>query len=103
MTGYLVDFEQLEWTSPLPSVRHKVQRVGGNILRLVEYSPTMVAHWSEGGHLGSILAGRVEIKFAGETLEFAAGDGVAIPSGVENRHHARLPTEVVRALFIEEL
>lgn len=65
MTGYLVDFEQLEWTSPLPGVRHKVRRVGGNILRLVEYSPTMVAHWCEGGHLGSILAGRLEVDSQG--------------------------------------
>ena len=103
MTGCLVDFGQLEWTSPLPGVRHKVQRVGGNILRLVEYSPTMEPHWCEGGHLGSILAGRLEVEFAGEALEFAAWDGVAIPSGVENRHRARAPTEVVRALFIEEL
>src|SRR5512135_502119 len=54
------------------------------------------------GRASRIHSGRAAgSRFAEETLEFTAGDGVAIPSGFENRHYARLPTEIVRALFIE--
>jgi uncharacterized cupin superfamily protein len=102
MTGRRIAFDALEWTSPLPGVRHKVQSVGKKVLRLVEYSSTMQRHWCERGHLGYILEGRFEIEFVEEVLVFTAGDGVAIPRGSGHRHRARALTRTVRALFIED-
>jgi mannose-6-phosphate isomerase-like protein (cupin superfamily) len=102
MTARRIAFAELEWAKPLPGVRHKVQNIGEKVLRLVEYSSAMEPHWCERGHLGYILEGRFEIEFAKETLVFEAGDGVAIPSGAESRHRARVLTNIVRAVFVED-
>ena len=63
MTSRKVDFEQLEWDSPMPGVRHKVMVRGGQKLRLVEYSRRMEPHWCSVGHFGQILSGDFEITF----------------------------------------
>jgi mannose-6-phosphate isomerase-like protein (cupin superfamily) len=102
MTGHRIAFAELEWTSPFPGVRHKVQNVGARVLRFVEYSSAMKPHWCDRGHLGDILEGRFEIEFAEGTWVFDAGDGVAIPSGARSRHRARVLTDVVRAVFVED-
>ena len=55
MTGRCIGFDELEWNSPLPGVRHKIQSDGKKVLRLVEYSSTMEPHWCERGQLGYLL------------------------------------------------
>ena len=102
MTDHRIVFSKLDWTIPLPGVRHKIQQIGTQILRLVEYSSEMKPHWCERGHVGYILEGRFEIELADETLVFAAGDGVYIPGGRSHRHRARVLTSIVRALFVED-
>jgi quercetin dioxygenase-like cupin family protein len=103
MNHYRVVFANIDWESPIPGVRHKIV-VDGNVkLRLVEYTPEMAPHWCSVGHLGQILKGRFEIKFDGGTRVFEAGDGVMIPSGKEHRHKARVLSDVVRAIFVEEV
>jgi hypothetical protein len=102
MTMRRINFEELPWESPAPGIRHKVAVRGGRRLRLVEYSMEMPPHWCERGHLGLILDGRFEIRFDDETVVFAKGDGVFIPSGAGDRHNARVLTETVTALFVEE-
>lgn len=103
MESYLVDFQTLPWQSPMAGVRFKAVVRGGRRLRLVEYTPEMPAHWCDKGHIGCILDGRFEIQFDRGTLVFSAGDGVFIESGPEHRHMARALTEVVRAIFVEEV
>ena len=101
MSDYRIDFDSLEWSSPMAGVRHKIIRQAGRALRLVEYDRSMAPHWCEKGHAGCILDGRFEIEFTNETVVFVAGDGVLIPTGPAHRHRARALSDVVRALFIE--
>ena len=101
MSSYRIDFDALEWESPMPGVRHKVVVVGDVKLRLVEYTVRMEPHWCTVGHTGQILAGTFEIEFADGVCMFEPGDGVLIPSGDEHRHMARAVSQVVRALFVE--
>jgi quercetin dioxygenase-like cupin family protein len=98
-----VDFDILEWESPLPGVRQKVFREGDRRVRMVEYSPDMPPHWCEGGHHGYILKGRLEVEFDSGTEVFEAGDGVFIPDGPQHRHRARVLTDTVRVLFVEDI
>jgi quercetin dioxygenase-like cupin family protein len=50
-----------------------------------------------------ILDGRFEIKYDSATEVYGPGDGVFIPSGDEHRHMAVALTDVVRAVFVEEV
>ncbi len=103
LEAYRVDFSSLTWESPIPGVRHKLQRTGGSCLRLVEYRPEMEPHWCARGHVGMILEGRFEIEFDAGTSVFEPGDGVCIPDGEQHRHRARCLTDVVRAIFVEDV
>ena len=103
MTQYKVTFADVDWASPMPGVRHKIVVDGETKLRLVEYYPEMAPHWCEVGHFGQILDGRFEIEFAESTQIFVEGDGVMIPAGAEHRHKARALTDVVRAVFVEQV
>ena len=42
-----------------------------------------------------------EIEFEHEMLVFEAGDGVFIPDGPEHKHRARVLSDTVTALFVE--
>ena len=102
MSSRKVNFEALEWESPLPGVRHKVIIADGQKLRLVEYSKDMEPHWCSVGHFGQILSGEFEITFDDGTEVFGPGAGVAIPDGEAHRHMARCLTDTVTALFVEK-
>jgi hypothetical protein len=100
---YRIVFDELDWDSPIPGVRQKIFEDGGRRVRLVEYTAEMEPHWCERGHYGCILDGEFEIEFDNATGIFRAGDGVFIPDGPEHRHRARVLTDVVRALFVEDI
>ena len=100
---YHIDFDSIPWESPMEGLRFKAMSQGGARVRLVEYTEDMEPHWCEKGHMGSILEGTFEIEFPDQTLVFASGDGVFIPSGHEHRHKARVLSGPVRALFVEEV
>ncbi len=102
MKSHKVDFDALAWESPMPGVRHKVQIVGDQKLRLVEYSADMEPHWCSVGHFGHIISGRFEITFESGTEIFEPGDGVVIPDGEAHRHMAKALTDTVQALFVEQ-
>jgi mannose-6-phosphate isomerase-like protein (cupin superfamily) len=97
-----VDFKSIPWTSPAKGVREKVYRVGDRQLRLVEYSKTMQPHLCEKGHFGYVLDGKMEIQFAKEAQAYSAGDGVFIPAGEEHKHTARMLTDTVTIIFVED-
>jgi len=103
MPEYRIDFDGIEWQSPIPGVRQKSVIDAGTKLRLVEYTPDMAPHWCSVGHFGLILEGRFEIQFGNGSRVFEAGDGVMIPAGDEHRHRARPLTDVVRAVFLENV
>jgi quercetin dioxygenase-like cupin family protein len=103
MPTYRIGFDVLEWENPIPGVRQKVFSDGGRRVRLVEYTAGMEPHWCSRGHHGCILEGRFEIEFDSGAEIFEKGDGVFIPGGDEHRHRARVLTDVVRALFVEDI
>jgi len=100
---YRIEFDTLDWESPMAGLRFKAAQSMGRQLRLVEYTEAMAPHWCEKGHIGSMLAGKFEIEFPDQTLLFEAGDGVFIPSGHGHRHRARVVAGPVRALFVEDV
>lgn len=103
MSGYHVDFSALEWESPMTGLRFKAKSSGGRRLRMVEYTPAMEPHWCDKGHIGCVLKGEFEIKFANETVTYKSGDGVFIPPGSEHRHMGKALTDVVRVVFVEDV
>jgi hypothetical protein len=103
MNEYRVDFSSLAWQTPIEGVRQKVVTGGGKTVRLVEYGPDMPLHWCEKGHFGCILEGRLEIEFPDGVRVFEAGDGVFIPDGHAHRHRGRVLSDVVRAIFVEDV
>ncbi len=83
-------------------VRHKSVTIGKRRVRLVEYTRAMEPHWCERGHFGCILSGTFEIEFADTKVIYKDGDGVCLPTGHEYRHKARVVSETVRAIFVED-
>jgi hypothetical protein len=99
---YKIDFDSVQWSSPMDGVRHKSFSFEDKFLRLVEYSSDMEPHWCERGHVGYILDGQFEIEFNQGVRIFNAGDGVVIPGGPDHKHKARVLSDIVRAIFIED-
>lgn len=102
MISYRIDFDRLDWVSPIPGMRHKVWENGKKRVRLVEYTQDMEPHWCSKGHFGCILDGRFEIEFDNRTIIFETGDGVFIPGGDDHRHRAKVLSPSVRVIFVED-
>jgi len=99
-----IDFESIPWESPLKGARFKAYDQDGRRLRLVEFSRELVEpDWCRRGHIGYVLEGEMEIDFDGEVVRFGPGDGLFIPAGENNKHIARVITEVVRLIMVEDV
>ena len=71
MHPFKVDFDTLEWQSPLPGARFKVHADGGQQIRLVEFTSEFVEpHWCEKGHIGMVLEGVLEVDFHGRVVVY---------------------------------
>ena len=102
MQPYKVDFDTLEWQSPLPGARFKAYRADEKQIRLVEFTSEFVEpHWCESGHIGLVLEGVLEVDFHGQVVTYRKGDGIFIPSGAPSGHKARSVTPVVRLVLVE--
>lgn len=98
-----IDFRSMPWASPTQGIRQKVYRTNGRQLRLVEYSRAMPHHWCEKGHVGYVLDGRMEVRFENEVHTYSAGDGVYLPGGSEHKHMAKVLTDTVTVVFVEDV
>lgn len=87
----------------MTGLRAKIRKQRGKQLRLVEYTGAMARHWCEKGHIGYVLEGQLEIAFENETDVFKAHDGIFIPDGKEHRHSAKILTDKVRMILVEDL
>ncbi len=104
MPPFRIDFDALQWQSPLPGARFKAYRQGSRQLRLVEFSSEFVEpDWCEKGHVGLVLEGRLEIDFRGRVISYPEGAGIFIPAGAKNAHKARPLTPVVRLVLVEDV
>lgn len=100
---YKVDFNKLEWESPIKGVRCKILRHDTRQLRLVEYTREMPLHWCEKGHIGYILEDQLEIEHENRRIIYQAGNGVFIPGGKKHQHKAKVLTDIVRVIFVEDV
>ena len=99
---YKADFEAMKWEKPLKGMQCKRVLHHGRQLRLVEYTPEMEPHWCDKGHVGMVLSGEMEIEFPDDTIHYKTGDGVFLPAGWDHRHRARILTDTVRVIFVED-
>ena len=99
---YKVDFDMVEWQSPMTGVRHKKLCQNNRCLRLVEYSAEMPPHWCERGHIGYLLQGEIEIEYESGKHLYREGDGIFIPSGSDHKHRAIIHSAVAKIIFVEE-
>ncbi len=98
-----VDFESLEWQTPLPGARFKVFQQGDRRLRLVEFTKGFVEpDWCTKGHIGYVLEGEMDVDFDGSIIRYSAGNGLFIPCGLKSRHNASVRTDVVRLILVED-
>jgi len=89
MYNYKIDFEKMDWESPVPGVRHKVYMMGDQKVRLVEFSEEHEEDgWCTRGHVGYIIEGRISIDFNGMQVTFKKGDGLHIREGESDKHRA---------------
>lgn len=103
MLQYKINFEDLNWENPIKGVKSKTYKYEGKQLRLVVYTKEMPPHWCEKGHYGLILEGEFEIEFENETQIFRKGDGVFIPDGEQHKHKAKVLSESVKVIFVEDV
>jgi len=97
-----VAFDSVPWDILAPGARHKVYRDGDTVLRLIEFTHGFVEpDWCLRGHVGYVLAGDLDVDFAGAIEHFTAGDGVFIPPGEAHRHKAIVVSDVVRLVLVE--
>ena len=100
---YKVDFNIIPWESPSEGLRQKIHKIGGQQLRVVEYSKNLLPHWCEKGHIGYVLEGQMEIKFENDVQRYSPGDGIFIPAGPEHKHMARVLTDKVIVILVEDV
>ena len=100
---YKINFNQLEWETPIPGVRHKFIDHDGQRIRLVEYSNMMPAHWCEKGHCGYLISGRMEIEYSDTKIIYNPGDGIFIPDGPDYKHRGKVLSEKALVFFIEKV
>ena len=102
MEPYKIDFGAMPWATPAAGVRCKVHAVGGRQLRLLELGREFVeADWCTKGHIGYVLEGQLEIRFAGSVVGLGPGDGLFIPAG--EAHKARVVTGHALLILVEEV
>ena len=103
MNQYRIDFESMEWESPMTGVRFKAFEQNGRKLRLVEFFKEFVEpDWCINGHIGYVLEGQMEIDFDGQVILFGPGDGVFIPSGQKHKHKGKVLTEKFKVILVED-
>ena len=104
MPDYKIDFDLLKWESPIAGLRFKRYISGGKQVRYVEYSSEFVEpDWCTKGHVGYVIAGEIEIDFNGNVVRYKSGDAIFIPAGDDNRHKARIISEVAKVFLVEDV
>ena len=98
-----IDFDSMPWKNPAVGVRFKAYEQGGRKLRLAEFGMEFVEpDWCTKGHIGYILEGQMEIDFDGKVVTFGPGDGIFIPAGEEHKHKAKILTDSVKVVLVED-
>jgi len=103
MKKYRIDFESIAWEKLALGARFKAYRQGRRKLRLAEFTREFVEpDWCTKGHIGYVLQGRMEIDFDGQIVTFGPGDGLFIPAGEKHKHKAKVLTDKVKIILVED-
>jgi quercetin dioxygenase-like cupin family protein len=102
MLQYKINFEKIEWETPIPGVRSKTYLNSNKQVRMIEYTKGMPLHWCEKGHYGLVLEGEMEIEYANQKIRYKKGDGIFIPDGAEHKHRGRVLSQSVHVVFVED-
>jgi quercetin dioxygenase-like cupin family protein len=74
----------------------------GRQIRFVEFATGFSeADWCHKGHVGYVLAGRLEIEFTDAVEVFSAGDALMISA--DDKHRARVVDGPVRLFLVEDV
>jgi nicotinamidase-related amidase/quercetin dioxygenase-like cupin family protein len=101
-----IDWDVIEWQSPVPGQRFKVVVGGRQCLRLVEFTPGFSEDgWCTVGHAGLVLEGSLTLCYrAGGEQKLDAGDTILIESGEAHAHKAVIGSgESARLLLVEDV
>jgi ethanolamine utilization protein EutQ (cupin superfamily) len=99
-----VDFAALPWEEKAPGVRFKTLIRGNQRLRLVEFTNEFKDRdWCLKAHIGYVLEGELEITFDDAIERLAAGDGIFIAGGEQERHRAHVKGTLARLILVEEV
>jgi len=103
MKSYKIDFESMPWKTPAAGVRFKAYERGSRKLRLAEFTREFVEpDWCTKAHIGYVLQGQMEINFNGNIITFGPGDGIFIPAGEKHKHMAKVLTDFVNVILVED-
>ena len=103
MEQYKIDLKSMDWESPAAGVRFKAYEQSGKKLRLAEFGREFVEpDWCTKGHIGYVLEGKMNIEFDGKTVAFGPGDGIFIPAGEKHKHKAKVLTDLVKVVLVED-
>jgi len=103
MKSYKIDFESMPWNTPAAGVRFKAYERGSKKLRLAEFTREFVEpDWCTKAHIGYVLQGQMEINFNGNIITFGPGDGIFIPAGEKHKHMAKVLTDFVNVILVED-
>ncbi len=103
MEQYKVDFKSIPWNTPATGIRFKVYKQDGKQIRLVEITDEFVEpDWCTKGHIGFVLEGELEINFNRRLVTFRSGDGLFIPAGEKGKHMAKVLTNIVKLILVED-
>ncbi len=100
--AYKIEFDRMDWQSPMAGIRHKYFDQDGMRLRLVEYSKELTPHWCEKGHWGYLISGKMEIEYERAKITYNPGDGIFIPDGPAHRHKGKALSGKALVFFIEK-
>jgi len=104
MQQYKIDFKTMPWDTPAVGIRCKAHQREGRKLRLAECTREFTEpDWCIKGHIGYILEGQMEIDFDGKTIVFSPGDGLFIPAGEKHKHKAKVLTETMKIILVEDV
>ena len=99
-----IDFDSIEWESPLDGVRFKKFTSGKKQVRLVEYTREFIEpDWCLKGHAGYIISGEIEIDFNGNPVRYKPGDGIFIPPGEGQKHKAKILSDNALVFLVEDV
>jgi mannose-6-phosphate isomerase-like protein (cupin superfamily) len=95
-----IDFTEIKWIDSAVGLRVKTFKKDGKQIRLAEFTKDFQeTDWCEKNHIGYVVAGEIEIDFAGRTEVFKQGDGLFIGSNAKHKAHATSETAL---LFLVE-